>query len=101
MLYIRREKNIEKSYVIYALKIRFPLLNRKNMLMPATLTKYAAEVIRKIMIYIALSICINKVKSFYINVNRICTNQSLLIIDELSVIYFKLLATIDKQLQNT
>lgn len=86
LLYMRGEGRVGKSYVIYALEMTFTLLNRKNKLMISSLTGCLAEGIGGNTIHTALSISICKAKSLYTNVSRIWTHQSLLIIDELSMI---------------
>lgn len=74
LLYVREEKRIGKSCVIYALKTGFTLLNKKNEFMISAPTRYAAEDIRRTTIYIALNINICKAKSLYINVSGIWTH---------------------------
>lgn len=53
------------------LKIGFSLLNKRNKLIILILTRYAAESIRKNIVYIALNINTYKIKSLYTNISRI------------------------------
>lgn len=89
LLYVRREKGIEKSRVIHILEMGFTLLDRKNELMLSTPTGCAAEDIRGSIAHIALSISTRKSKCSYTNVSR-------LFIDQLSMIHLGLLVIIDK-----
>lgn len=93
---MKREGEVEKNYVIYTLEIGFTLLNRKNNLMISALTGWAAEDKVESIMYIVLSINACKAKSLCMNVRRRWTYQSLLIINEQSMISLKLLAKIDK-----
>lgn len=98
MLYIRREKDIGKSHEIYALKMRFVLLNKRNELVFLAPTRCAAKSIGESIIYTALSINTHKAKSLSINISKLYTHCLLFIIDELSIIHFGLLVSIEKQL---
>lgn len=84
--------------MIYALEMGFTLLDKRNELMLLAPTGYAAEGIRRSTVHTTLSISTRKVKRSYTNVSRIWTQQFLLIIDEVSMILFGLLAIMDKQL---
>lgn len=67
-------------------------------------TGCATEDIRRSIVHTTLSISTCKAKRSYTNKSRIWIQQSSLIIDELSIIHFELLATINKLLrkaQNT
>ncbi len=98
-LYVRGEWGVGKSRVIHALEMGFILLNRRNKLMISVLTGCAAKGIGRSMVHTALSISTCKAKSLYTNISGIWIHQSLLIINELSMIQLKLLAQIDKQLR--
>lgn len=71
LLYIRGEKGVEKSHVIYALEIGFTLLDKKNELMLSTSMKNIAEDIRKSMMHIILNISTCNLKILSINVSGI------------------------------
>lgn len=71
LLYIKKEEWVGKNHMIYALKIGFNLLNRRNKLIFLALIKYAAKGIGKSTVYIDLSISIYKIKSLYTNISQI------------------------------
>lgn len=96
LLYVKGEGGVEKSCIIYALKMGFTLLNRRNGLMILALIRCATEGRGGSTVYITLSISTHKAKILYTNISRIWTHQSLLIIDELNMIQLELLAKIDK-----
>lgn len=62
---------IEKICVIYALKIDFTLLNKKNKLMILVPIGSTAKRIRKSIVYIALSINTYKTRSLNTNISGI------------------------------
>lgn len=101
LLYIKRERNIRKSCIIYALEMGFVLSDRKNELVFSVSIKCTAKNIRKSNVYIALSINTYKSKSLCINISRLGIYCLLLIINELNIIYFRLLASIGKSLYKT
>lgn len=86
LLYMRGERGVKQICVIYALEMGFTLLNRKNELMISVPIGYTTESIRRSTLHIALSISTCKAKTLCTNVSRILTHQSLLNIDELSMI---------------
>ena len=99
LLYIKGEGNVRKSCVIHVLEMRFTLLARRNELMLVALMQCAAEGIEESTVYTVLSINTCKAKSLCINISKIWMYQSLLIINKLSMIYFRLLIAMDKQLR--
>ena len=101
LLYIRREEGVGKSYVIHALGMGFTLLDRRNGLMLAALTRCAAKSIKGGTVHTALSISTCKAKSSCTNISGIGTHQSLLIINKLSMIHPRLFATMNTQLRKT
>lgn len=84
--------------MIHALKMGFTLLDRRNERMLSATTECAAESIGESMVHTALSMSTRNVKSLSTNMSVIWTHRSPLIIDEPSIIFLELLATINKQL---
>lgn len=98
MLYIKGEGGVGKSHMIYVLKMRFALLDKRNELIFLISIEYMAEDIRESIIYITLSINTCKAKSLSTNISRLYTYCLLFNINEPNMIYFRLLVLIDKQL---
>ena len=99
LLYIRGEVGVGKSRVIKALQMGFNLLQRQNGLVIAAPTGCAAKGIGGNTIHIALSMNTRTSENRQVRPSPAWTRCSALIIDEISMIDLKLLATIDKQLQ--
>lgn len=85
---------VGKSGVIHILEIAFTLLNKKKKLMILVPIRCAAENIKNCMMHITLSINTCRVKSLCTNISGIWTHQSLLIVNELGIIYLKFLTKI-------
>lgn len=69
LLYIRGQRRIRKNCVIYALKMEFTLLDKRNELMLSAPTRCAAEGIGRNTVHTALNISIYNVKSLSTNVS--------------------------------
>lgn len=71
MLYIKKEKNIKKSYIIFLLEIGFIILDKKNKIIFAIIMGYITENIKENIMPIILNKNICKAKSLYINISEI------------------------------
>ena len=71
LLYIKEEKGLRKSCMIYAQEMGFTLLDKRNEIMLAIPTKCTAEGIKRNTVDTGLSISIRKTKSLCINVSAI------------------------------
>lgn len=97
LLYIRDEGRVGKSCVVKAIELGFSLLKRRQKLMIAAPTGAAASNIGGNTIHAALSIKTPGQKASHLS--NTWTQQTALIIDEVSMIHLNLLATIDSQLR--
>ena len=96
LLYVRKEGGVGKSHMINALEMGFALLNRRNELVLSASTGCTAKGIGRSNVYRALKINTCKTKSLSTNISGIWTNCLLLIIDELSIIHFRLFVSMNK-----
>lgn len=99
LLYVRSKDNFGKSWIFQALEIRFIFLNKQKELVISALTDCTANCIRRNITYIALEINTQTRKKIFVKINILYLQCLSLIINKVSIIEFKFLILIGKQLQ--
>ena len=98
LIYIRIEGRVEKNRVVKAIEIKFTLLGKRKKLVISALTSFAANEIGKNIVYTTLKVSNRIKKNHWVKISVQWLYCFYLIIDEVSIIDFLLLISIDIQL---